>query len=71
MSTLQEKVNLAFHKAHLKERPNQHNDEINTKAKKAWLKQAWPELEKPPIQNLAEKKYKELTAKEVKTLSIY
>jgi len=71
MSTLQEKVNLAFHKAHLKERSNQNMNENNSQAKKVWLKQAWPELEKPPFVHLADKKYKELTAKEVKTLSIY
>jgi hypothetical protein len=58
MTTLQEKVNLAFHKAALKK---QHTETAtgSTINKKAWLEQAWPELQKPPLENLAQKKFRE------------
>ena len=57
MSTLQEKVNLAFKQAHLKD--NAPTKTETASVKKAWLKEAWPELEKPSLMNLAQKKWKE------------
>lgn len=57
-SSLQEKVNLAFKEAHLKDNALSQTEDAAS-AKKAWLKKAWPELEKPPLMNLAQKKWKE------------
>jgi len=67
-STLQEKVNLAFKLAHLKESQTKEAPVAN---KKAWLKEAWPELEKPPIMNLAKQKYMERTGGDLNSASIY
>jgi hypothetical protein len=60
MSTnLQKKVNKAFHKASLKD--NTQSTESSTIDKDAWLVQAWPELQKPTLENLAQQKYRERT----------
>lgn len=69
MSTLQEKVNLAFYKASL----TKYLPSLESKSnKEQWLKQVWPELQKPEMQHLSEiKTTRKLTTDEVKTLSIY
>ena len=69
MSTLQEKVNLAFKKASL----NKSLSNLESKSnKEQWLKQEWPELQKPQMLHLSEiKNTRKLTADEVKSLSIY
>ena len=69
MSTLQEKVNLAFKKASL----NKSLSNLESKSnKEEWLKQEWPELQKPQMLHLSEiKNTRKLTTDEVKTLSIY
>ena len=64
MSTLQEKVNLAFHKASLK------SSKPETNCKQEWLRQEWPELQKPKLPHLSQLK-RQLSADEVKSLSIY
>ncbi len=69
MSKLQEKVNLAFYKASL----NKSLSSLESKSnKEQWLKQEWPELQKPQMLHLSEiKTSRKLTTDEVKTLSIY
>ena len=65
MSTLQEKVNLAFKKVSL-------NKSLSNSNKEQWLKQEWPELQKPQMLHLSElKATRKLTTDEVKTPSIY
>lgn len=69
MSKLQEKVNLAFYKASLKKSLSSLESKSN---KEQWLKQEWPELQKPQMLHLSEiKTTRKLTTDEVKTLSIY
>jgi len=69
MSTLQEKVNLAFKKASLNKSLSNLESTSN---KEEWLKQEWPELQKPQMLHLSEiKNTRKLTTDEVKTLSIY
>ena len=69
MSTLQERVNLAFKKASLHKSSSNLESKFN---KKEWLKQEWPELQKPEMLHLSEiKTTRKLTTDEVKTLSIY
>ena len=43
--------------AHLKDNAPTKTEAASVK--KAWLKEAWPELEKPSLMNLAQKKWKE------------
>jgi len=69
MSTLQEKVNLAFKKASLTKSLSNLESKSN---KEEWLKQEWPELQKPQMLHLSQiKNTRKLTTDEVKTLSIY
>lgn len=70
MSNLQKKVNLAFYKASLtKSLPAS----LESKTKREqWLKQEWPELQKPQVVHLSQlKTTRQLVPDEVKTLSIY